>query len=374
MPDSQLFDSDYVSANRHGELTRDQRQAYVSVSTGGRGGWLSVALAGVILFAAVALFGTQLSALQGAAQIIAYGVVLVALVLAAAFVNFLYAIPARHRAASAHVERRNGEVTFQYGNYFPVADGQRLRSIFYDENNLLPGSYTFYTIKGTNWIVSSEKQADAELGSAPSFELDPRLIQRLPESMRDKAAQLLQMQAEATKDQNRFDLNELRAALAAAFGFDQSALEMNRQGKLAPSQRARFRRAGSSYFRWAAIFAALGVGAVILVVTKEQPVDLGGVAAIILFFGGISVYMFYRWSRESADSRRGIVEMTEGSVHKYTRDVSGSSSNTTFYYYGINDLSFEVPPGAYNALIEHVRYRIYYTPVSNQITSIEPVE
>ncbi len=373
MPGSQLFDSESVSANRHGELTQDQKKAYAGDISAGRGGCLSLALAGVILVLVVWEFGKQLEALQGAAQIIGYGVILAALVIPALFVNFLYSIPARHRAASAHIERKNGEVVFQYGNYVPLIDGKRMRSIFNDEANLLPGSYTFYTIKGTNWVASSEKLADHETASAPPFELTPDLLNRVPAQFRDKATELFQMYTEANQDQSRFDVNGLRAALASTLNFDQTALDFNRQGKLAPSQKALLRKAGGSNFRYALLFVVLALGGMALLITNKKPLDPGGVAAVGLFFGGISLFFLYQSSRENADVRRGIVEVSEGPVHKDSQTYNGGRSSYTTYYYVVNNMRLEVPRSAHHALIEHLPYRVYYLPGLKQVVSAEPV-
>src|SRR3954467_10920359 len=120
MSASQLFDSTSVSANQHGELTHQQQDAYVSASTSGRGGWLTVAIAGVLIVLIVLEFGKQLAKLQGAAQILGFAIIIGVLVGSSLFVSRLYAIPARARVSHAQVERKQGQVVFQGGEYRAV--------------------------------------------------------------------------------------------------------------------------------------------------------------------------------------------------------------------------------------------------------------
>ncbi len=367
---SELFDSAAVHLNQRGQLTPEQKKAYASAITAGRGGWLILLLAVIILVPIVLRFGQQLASLQGAAQIIDAAVLLGVILLSALIVNVLISIPAKMRAASAHVEARSGHVTFAGGEYRPMADGKVLRSIY--GQNLLPGSYTFYCVHGTNWIVALEKQQDTSAGTALPY--DPTQIANapIPEQYKERLGELMSMRVEAQKDQTSFDRGELMAALASTNGFDQAALELNRRGQLAPQQIARLKRARGSNFRWGFLFMVLGIGAVGFIIYNHKA-DFTGILAVIAFFG-IAALVFLSSARaENADVRSARVEMTEGYIHRFTRSTNSGRSSTTHYYYSLNNINFEVSPGAYHALIENVPYRIYYTIPSKHLVSIELV-
>ncbi len=369
---TRLLNAGAVSANRQGEITTDQRQTFISVSTSGQGGCVTLGLAALLLIPIILLFGKQLASLQGAAQILGAAVIVGVLIIAAVIVNWLYSFPARYRAASLHIDRRNGQVVFTGGQYAAVADGQRLRSIYMDDDQLLPGSYLFYCLKGTIWLASAEKLADEVTGSAMPDGLDPSLIDKLPEAYKSIAAAAVAEHMDELKSQTRFDVNALSAALASANGFDLASLDFNRRGKLSPSQIATLKRERRSYFVWALLLVIFGVGVIGLGIVNHAKLEPKGVLAILAFFGLVSGYMFVRSRSESADLRRGVVEMVEGQVHKFTRSSSSGRSSSTFHYYSVNNLNFEVSQAAYHALIEHVRYRIYYTPISKTLMSIEP--
>jgi len=376
MSASQLFDSTSVSANRHGELTHEQQNAYVNASTSGKGGWLTLALAGVIIVVIVLEFGRQLAKLQGAAQILGFAIIIGVLVVCSLLVSRLYAIPARARIARAHVERKQGQVVFQGDEYRAIADGKPLNSIFGDTSHLLPGSYVFYCLTGTRWLVSMEKLPDEIQGSAMPFDPDQvadQIAERIPDKYKEMFADVAAQKIESMKRESSFDLNGLRAALASAIGFSAESLEANRQGKLSHNQKRGLRRQGGSYLRYGLLFLIFLVAFLAYSVINHKPLDLGGYLAVIVFFGGIGLVLIYLSYRDSADIRRGIVEMTEGSVHKFTRSSGGGRSSHTYHYYGINNMSFEVGHAGYEALIEHVNYRIYYTPTSKKLMSIEPI-
>jgi hypothetical protein len=72
---------------------------------------------------------------------------------------------------------------------------------------------------------------------------------------------------------------------------------------------------------------------------------------------------------ELADAISRQVVATEGLV---TRDVSSDDESTT-YHYKVNGLSIRVTARGYAALVVGLRYRIYYTPRSKTLASIEPL-
>jgi hypothetical protein len=96
--------------------------------------------------------------------------------------------------------------------------------------------------------------------------------------------------------------------------------------------------------------------------------EAGFVLALII--GGVLLLRF-GWSvlNMIADLWRGCIETVEGLVTLQYRRAKYSIS----YYYVCDPHRFQVSSSAYYALVEANRYRIYYTPHSKRLVSIQPI-
>ena len=76
------------------------------------------------------------------------------------------------------------------------------------------------------------------------------------------------------------------------------------------------------------------------------------------------------------DALTGQVSVAEGDVRKsYSVESTGRGySGRTTYYYHIGDVHLAVSGKmAYDAMIDGLRYRAYYTPRSKKLVAIEPL-
>jgi hypothetical protein len=73
--------------------------------------------------------------------------------------------------------------------------------------------------------------------------------------------------------------------------------------------------------------------------------------------------------RRVADALGRQVRAVEGIVS----GEADSSGDSTTYRYKVNGMRFRVPGQGYTALVSGLAYRIYYTPRSKTLVSIEPL-
>jgi hypothetical protein len=165
--------------------------------------------------------------------------------------------------------------------------------------------------------------------------------------------------------------------LARTNRFRVEDLAENRQGRLTNAQKFRlWRRILQPVLIFALVllvFAALFVALVAVdengyylrAVLRESGWRIGLILLALLF---LTVAFLWRSSKLILDLRDGSVASAEGHVAKvFSTYYRGSAM-----FYVINDLRFKVSNQAYNALVEHVTYRIFYTPRSKFLVSIEP--
>jgi hypothetical protein len=104
------------------------------------------------------------------------------------------------------------------------------------------------------------------------------------------------------------------------------------------------------------------------IVASEPPLGIGLLFGLL--FGGAGSAIIFGARTQFADRRKGIVLSSDGLI---TRERRRTKNNTT-YFYVLNELKFRVSPNAYNALIEGLHYRVYYTPRSKTLVSVEALE
>lgn len=352
MPTSALYDPNTLLANRQGRLTPYQRQTFIETNVGSKGALLGVPFALVIIGVIAVNFADQLETLEGVAVLLPMLTLVVVLIVCVVIGNRIVSIPPRLRMNRAKLDARQGEVAFEAGRYVAKAGGKTLRPVFASAD-LLPGNYTFYCLRGSNWLFSAAKEADFI-----SAQTQPDLPASSP--VWTPSEQSLS-----------FDLNLLRDALQQTNSFDEYTLALNRRGEMTDAQKQWLGGSRRGDLRAAVIIALLGVALFGVNILFQTGLDaetlLGGAAFFVLFSG----YFVYRWWAQNADARSAVVQMAEGAVTKLQQRTEESSTYT--YYYVINGIRLEVGEAAYQALIDQVVYRVYYLPRSRQLLSIEPV-
>ena len=171
--------------------------------------------------------------------------------------------------------------------------------------------------------------------------------------------------------------------LASANGFRPSALERNRAGRLSPEQTANLvGRLGQGGL---IILLGLLAGAVFfvpaLLMGSGNPLSAlqGGSSLRLLFVLVPALIGLYYIGTAAIDLALGRVQTVEGDGQKvYTTSRSRSSATSSYstrytYYYQVGGKRFKVKQSAWEALVEGVPYRAYYTPLSGTLVNIEPV-
>jgi hypothetical protein len=158
-------------------------------------------------------------------------------------------------------------------------------------------------------------------------------------------------------------------ALIEANGFEPTALDANRAGRLTPAQAQRLR--GKRRGRGAAllVFGALciGFGGWDLATTDGGHSD--AVGALVL--GVILIAM--RWSNfgqsYAAQIAAGRVAWVDGPIR--IRSITGDSHEA--YWYEVAGREFQTTEEGAKAIVEKLRYRVYHVPDSDLMVNIEPL-
>jgi hypothetical protein len=340
-----MTDSDAVAANRAGELTADQRGQLISQS--GSFGILGLLLFGLLTFATVKFAGTWLAAHE-----IVGAITLLAIIIVSAIASSrIYSIPMRHRLTNARVEQVPGEVAWNGYQYTPKVDGKRMMFVATGAS-LPPGHYTFYRLQGTSWVLSAEMAGGQALAQATPYPMPagiPSIFDPPPV---------------------QFDPGELTRALAASNWFTEDDLQSNRAGQMSGHQ-VRKLLTDIRGNLWG-MFLAAGFAIFLIYVAahngKNMPIQ--NLLVVLLFPAGIIVAVAINCFRDLLD----VVARRVYSLDDYVRRYSHSSGRSpTTLYYQVGPTRFEVSVKAYNALIEGVRYRVYFAPNTHKLMSIEPL-
>lgn len=223
--------------------------------------------------------------------------------------------------AEGRIVQQEGHVAFRQAGYRATIAGRSLKALDGSKAvNLVPGAYRFSYLPHSGRLL---------------------LAQRLPD---DGAGAPYQELLETLAQTNHFDLNDLA---------------LNRQGRLSGRQARHIARSAISW-------GVVGIGLALLggwVALGEQNLWGWGAGAVLLLVTGVVCYTQLR------DLPGGRVLMLEGLVDRRSR----SRGRSVFYSYVLNGKQFDVGRAAYHALVIGIRYRVYYTPNSHLLTSIEPV-
>lgn len=257
--------------------------------------------------------------------------VLFGLLLIPAIYSLTLSVRIRRELAENRVEMADGQVVWKRGRLVAEIPGRRLRPIFSDTLNLLPGAYHFYYLSETGGLLSAEA-----LGMA---------------------------------DRSKSE-HELLDILAKSFHFDPAWLALNHEGKLAVSQARRLSRSSLLYFVGVAFVCIFAWGFTQpMLANLQDPGSLIFPGLILLGILAIGLRVAWNGIKVILDAIAGRVLSKEGPVHK-----SVQTGRATTYYYSMGDLRWRVPYRAYDALVEGLAYRIYYAPRSLQLVAIEPLD
>lgn len=248
----------------------------------------------------------------------------------------------------------DGEVVAQGGRFeVLIADG-RLKSPTH-KIALIPGQYRFYFLPRSKFLLSAES-------------LEPVQI-----AVTEDAAAIIAHPLTPNPT------NSL-ATLMQTFRFNENDLQQNWTGRLTGRQQWRVLLSVGSYAVIllavcfvAGIYAAASLWGVIpeqtTEVTSSVPVQAWQtfcLASLGLFAFG---YPLWNIGTRFIDILRGQVKSISGPIHFKVRGGRGTTS-----YYVIQGQEFQVAPHAYYSFIENMTYRVYYTPLSKEIVSLEPAE
>ena len=229
---------------------------------------------------------------------------------------------------------KNGQVEFVMGKivwmgrrYKVISNTHKLQSLRFGGALPPSGDYRFYFLPGSGLVVMAE-----ELGTISASQPKDLLLD----------------------------------ALARAIRFSMEDLEANRMGSLSSRQENWL---FGNAFLIGALFLLCGVIILLAVrfIWRDELfymfIGIGAVGLVAMFVVGWNI------ARVVLDMWDGKVNQVEGQVFRHTY----RSRNSRYFFYKIDNLKFNVSQSAYNALIEGMDYRVYFTPRSKRLMAIEPI-
>ena len=331
-PQRNFLDPDEVAVNRHGEITPAQRaslnmklaeesiEAFLFMLIG-IGLWLFV---GIILIISLSAELPLATYVWGVILYIgAWLLGLPGVVKGARIWSEFFA--ARREIATNKIVQAEGEVVWTGDIYAAKIGSRRLKPI-YNKLNLPPAHYRFFYLRGGRWLLSAEK-----LSSLANMDTESQLLQILAKVNRFSRDDLLANQSGRSTARQRMRLGwKFCQSLVKSSLLSLIAIELFNLGWA----QAQLDFISRNIFN-ALIFALLAA--------------LSGTLALAL------------------DLIRGRVASVEGLGQRHKTD-----SRQQVYTYCFGKLRFKVSGQAYNALLIGAAYRVYYTPSSKQLLSIEP--
>jgi hypothetical protein len=167
----------------------------------------------------------------------------------------------------------------------------------------------------------------------------------------------------------------LAERLSHTLHFTNSELGLNRSGRLSIMQRLHL--FGFDLGWWLVVLACLGLPAALLALRGwNDPVkDIRA-----LFFVVLGLYAAWKAGATLLDAMGGRVRSELTSLRpilwpgNWVTDLLRNWTDTTVHYAfeGTGALTFEVSRSAYEALTPDRQYRVYFTPMSKRLMSLEP--
>lgn len=226
------------------------------------------------------------------------------------------------------IAQTTGEVVQQGQGYVAQIPGARLRTVI-NKVDLLPGRYHFYYLPRSRYLLSAE-----------------------PLTVDIPVAQAV-----------------LRQNLGRHFAFSEDDLVRNRQGQLSERQQWRLGWQAVGYGVLSLIFLGLLLLGFIASTSRDADPLPWQMACVTLLLLGSLVWSGREAVIRLADMAGAKNKVAVGPVQVLTR----SRGRATAVYYVVQGIELEVGVHAYAALVEGLSYRVYYTPHSKKIVSLEPV-
>jgi hypothetical protein len=241
----------------------------------------------------------------------------------------------RADVAAGQVEALEGQCVWRRNKYRLETPARSLKLPTWSRA-LLPGSYRFYFLPNTGFVLSAERL------TPPGGE-DPRA--------------------------------ELLNVMTQVHHFKVEDLEANREGRLSGGQIAGLISKAVTYsIIWVVV---LIFGIAIWVAVYEDAHSSSAEELIFVIGAGISLVLIaiFLWmvARVLIDAVRGQVTIAQGLVRRTFTVTHSQHGTSTTYYYKLDKLSFNVSSPAYTAFIEGPQYRLYYAPLSKSLIAIEPL-
>jgi hypothetical protein len=234
-----------------------------------------------------------------------------------------------------------GQVRWRWRDYRAEINGRRLKAPA--GLSLPPGDYEFYYVAKRRWLLSAE--SISEIGSV--------------------------------------NLTKLLSVLAQTNGFTLEDLAANREGHMTSRQiRGSVIELLKSLVFWFFAFVIGGIAIVLVVdnfLGRERLPStwlIGASCGVV--FGAFSIGAAVIWGQRELrkillDIRDRRVKMVAGHVSRTVEVDVDDEGGDTKYYYLIGNHTFRVSRTGYAALVDDLRYRLYYTPRTKRLASIEPL-
>jgi hypothetical protein len=318
-----------LEANRRGQVTPAQRKAARVVGT---------AIVFVILLALPGFMGGTLGLLGlgllaegewAGLVLILVGAAIVAPLGAYAVIKLGGVLRLQQDLSEGRIEQADGEVRWAGRRYAAYWEG-RPRGASNTAHGLGPGMYQFYYLPRSGHLLSAAALPGLTLGADQSLEAVLRKVHR----------------------------------------FDDGDLELNRHGRMSPSQRRRLTTAAALFGLFGVLIAgacAFGTWGVIMDGDQDAWVGVGIIVLLGVLLAALMAYLAQQLVRDAAG---GSVKQVTGPVRRWFR----SSGRNTNYYYTVKDEDFSVTGTAYAALVPDREYRVYYAPRSRRIVAMELVQ
>lgn len=162
-------------------------------------------------------------------------------------------------------------------------------------------------------------------------------------------------------------MDQRAEGLGQHFHFTAADLAANRAGAMTSSQRRRLLFADSGQLFWAVVTSVATVGVVAFGIAYR----VGAIvlfAAITGFMAGLSWWRFYKGVEDVLSGQCAVVE---GNIAG-TRTLIGNRAAKEVFFYRVGGRAFNVDRAALDAFVTGQSYRVYFTPRSGRIVSIEP--
>ncbi len=231
-----------------------------------------------------------------------------------------------------------GRLVWRRNNYRAEIDGANLS--LPGSSELPPGAYRFFYVTGANLVASAER---------------------------------LSLSLTAVDQQE-----ELSRAMRDALDFTQDDLEANKTMQLSGRQRNNmiFGVIGLAILLGVLVLVPLGIFGAVWFTEGGFSLD-GSDIVPFLFFGGVMVVIdaviFASILSGVREAFAGRVESVTGYLDERTEVRGSGKSRRTYYYYIIDNQKFTVTPAAHKASIKNLRYTLYYLPKSRKVVSAVPI-